>query len=233
MESSVARAAFLEGVRAVTALAVGAIPFGLAFGVVAAASTAVPPLVGGLSSTIVFAGASQVALIDLLDSGAPWFIAVGTALVINARMAMYSGALATAFGEFPPAWRFGLPYLTTDQAAVTSILRFETMTDPDERRWFFLGAGLTMWVPWHIATWAGVLAGSGIPASWRIDFAIPLMFIAMLVPSVRRRSDLVGAIVAGAVTVGAVGLPLNLGLLVGTFVGIGAGLLVKDRGPVA
>lgn len=228
MERSMARSAFLEGVRAVAALAVGALPFGLAFGVVAAASTAVPPIVGGLSSTIVFAGASQVALINLLDSGAPWFIAIGTALIINARMAMYSGALAQAFGEFPTLWRFGLPYLTTDQAAVTSILRFEEMTDPDERRWFFLGAGLTMWVPWHLATWVGVLAGGEIPDSWRIDFAIPLMFIALLVPSIRRRSDLVGALVAGAVGVAAIGVPLSLGLLIGTFVGIGAGLLVRD-----
>lgn len=213
------------------ALAVGALPFGLAFGVVAAASTAVPPLIGGLSSTIVFAGASQVALIDLLDSGAPWFLAIATALVINARMAMYSGALATAFAEFPTRWRFGLPYLMTDQAAVVSILRFEEMTDPDERRWFFLGAGLTMWTPWHIATWVGVLAGGQIPASWRIDFAIPLMFTAMLVPSVRRRSDLVGALVAGIVTIAAIGVPLNLGLLIGTFTGIGVGMLVRDPEP--
>mgnify|MGYP006312048431 FL=1 len=58
----------LDGIRAVAALAVGAIPFGLAFGVVAAASTIVPAVVGGLSSTIVFAGASQVAIVELLVS---------------------------------------------------------------------------------------------------------------------------------------------------------------------
>lgn len=222
------REATIDGVRAVTALAIGALPFGLAFGVVAAASTVVPAVVGGLSSTIIFAGASQVALIQLLDSGAAWFVAVGTALVINARMIMYSGALAPAFGRFPRAWRWFLPYLITDQSAVTSLLRFETLEDPVLRRWFFLGAGLTMWVPWHIATWVGVLAGAAVPASWAIDFAIPLMFIALLVPSVRRRADLVGAVVAAVVSVAGIGLPLNLGILVGTVVGIGAGLLVGD-----
>lgn len=220
------RAALVDGARAVAALAVGVLPFGLAFGVVAAASTAVPAVVGGLSSTIVFAGASQVAIIELLDSGAAWFVAVGTALVVNARLMMYSGALAPAFREFPVGWRFGLAYLITDQAAVPSILRFETLTDPDLRRWFFLGAGLTMWLPWHASTWVGVLAGAAVPASWRIDFAVPLMFIALLVPSVRRRADAVGAVVAAVVAVAGIGLPLNLGILVGTVVGIGAGLVV-------
>jgi predicted branched-subunit amino acid permease len=215
--------------RAVAALAVGVLPFGLAFGVVAAASTAVPAVVGGLSSTIIFAGASQVALIQLLDSGAAWFVAVGTALVINARMIMYSGALAPSLGQCQPGWRFALPYLITDQAAVTSLLRFETLEDTTLRRWFFLGAGLTMWVPWHIATWVGVLAGAAVPDSWAIDFAIPLMFIALLVPSLRRRADLVGAVVAATIAVAGVGLPLNLGLLVGTTAGIGVGLLVGDR----
>jgi predicted branched-subunit amino acid permease len=223
------RTAFTDGVRAVAALAVGVLPFGLAFGVVAAASTAVPAVVGGLSSTIIFAGASQIALIQLLDSGAAWFVAVGTALVINARMIMYSGALAPAFGPFPPAWRWFLPYLITDQAAVTSLLRFETLEDPTLRRWFFLGAGLTMWLPWHLATWVGVVAGAAVPSSWAIDFAIPLMFIALLVPSIKRRADVVGALVAAVVSVAGIGLPLNSGILVGTFVGIGAGLVVGDR----
>ncbi|MEX1279729.1 MAG: AzlC family ABC transporter permease [Acidimicrobiia bacterium] len=222
------REAVLDGIRAVAALGVGAIPFGLAFGVVAAASMVVPAVVGGLSSTIMFAGASQVAIVELLDSGAAWFVAVGTALVINARMLMYSGALAPAFGEFPPAWRFTLPYLITDQAAVTSLLRFETLEDPELRRWFFLGGGLTLWIPWHVATWVGVAVGTGIPASWRIDFAVPLMFIALLVPTIRRRADLVGSVVAATVAVAGIGLPLNLGILAGTAVGIGAGLAVGE-----
>jgi predicted branched-subunit amino acid permease len=73
------------------------------------------------------------------------------------------------------------------------------------------------------------VAGAAVPSSWAIDFAIPLMFIALLVPSIKRRADVVGALVAAVVSVAGIGLPLNSGILVGTFVGIGAGLVVGDR----
>ena len=59
---------FRDGVIAVSPLMIGVIPFGLVFGVAAAASS-VGGAIGWASSWIIFGGAAQIATIQLLDAG--------------------------------------------------------------------------------------------------------------------------------------------------------------------
>ncbi len=218
--------AFLAGVLASLPLSVGIIPFGLVYGV-AVVESPVADWVGGIASTIILAGASQLALVDLIDSGAPWTVAVGTALVINARFIMYSGALAPSFAEYPGRWRIPLAHLMTDQAAVMSLLYNDTDTDPVRRMHYYAGAGLTFAGVWALGTWLGVFLGANVPESLQLGFAIPLMFLAMLIPSIRNRPSAVAAVVGGGVTVLADGAPFSTSLLIGTACGIAAGMMVR------
>ena len=153
-DRSIRSTALTDGVRAFAPLLIAVIPFGLVFGIVAAGSE-VGPWLGGATSFIIFAGAAQLATLQLIDAGAAGAVVIATALVINARHLMYSAALAPAFREFPKAARFVLPYLLTDQAFAISIVRFGEVEDPVYRRWFFTGAGLSLWVPWQIFTIVG------------------------------------------------------------------------------
>ena len=114
------REAVRLGVRTVMPLAVGALPFGIVFGVTAASSS-LTWWEGLVASALIMAGAAQLALVDLIDTDTPWLLAVVTALIINARFLLYSTALAPAFRRFPVRWRYGLAHLMTDQAAVTGI----------------------------------------------------------------------------------------------------------------
>ena len=136
---SPARSVVATGARAATALAVAVVPFGLVYGVAVTEST-VSTLVGLSASWIILAGAAQLSLLSLIDGGAAWPLAVGTALVINARLALYSTALAPPFAAFPARWRYGLPYMLTDQAASMALLHYRSEHDADRRRWWFLGA---------------------------------------------------------------------------------------------
>ena len=80
----------------------------------------------------------------------------------------------------------------------------------------------------------GVFAGSGVPASWSLDFVVVLTFIGLLVPVVRTRADLAAAIVAGAIALALAGLPYRLSLIAGSIAGIAAGLAIertRRRGP--
>lgn len=217
------RASFTAGARAIAPLLVAAFPFGLVYGV-AVTQSSVTNWQGGVASALVVAGAAQFALIDLIDEGAPWIIAVGTALIINLRFAMYSAALAPAFGPFPRRWQLTLPYLMTDQAAVTALLNFESHDDPVHRRWFYLGAAVPFTLAWLIGTWLGILFGGDIPDSWQLGFAVPLVFIALAVPAVRNRPALVAAVVGGAGCLLAAPLPHSLGVIVGAVAGVTAGL---------
>lgn len=207
-------------------LTVGVVPFGLVFGVIVAQSE-VPAWAGGLASILIVAGASQIALIDLIDQGAPWTIAVGTALIINVRLAMYSAALAPAFRAFSPPWRWGLLHLITDQAAVVALMHFAREGDPARRRWFLAGAAGSFTAAWVLATWLGIAFGAGIPAGWQLGFAVPLTFLALLVPIVRGRPALVAAAVGGATALACAPLPFSLGVPLGALAGVAAGMLAR------
>ncbi len=220
------RAALIDGMRSVAPLLIGVAPFGLIFGVTAAGS-AVGGGLGYASSLIIFAGAAQLATVQLLTAGSTAAVVIATALVINARHLMYSAALAPHFREFPSRWRWALPYILTDQAFAVSISRYDSENDPDYKRWFFFGAAVSLWTTWQLTTMAGVVLGASIPETWSLDFAIPLVFLALLVPALRDRPTVVAAVVGGMVALVANDASYNLGLLIGALSGIAAGVVAE------
>lgn len=212
-------AALRNGARTAIPLGLAALPFGLVYGV-AVAESSISAWIGIAASWIVLAGAAQLTLLGLINNDAAWPIAVGTALLINARFALYSTALAPSFRAFPVAWRVTLPYLLTDQAASLALLQFEHNSDPVRRRWWFLGAGLLFASGWWTGTLLGYFAGGLLPEQLDIGFAVPAMFIALLVPSLTDRPAAIAAGVAGAIAVAASGLPNGLNIVVAALAGI-------------
>jgi predicted branched-subunit amino acid permease len=228
--STDSEAAFGAGVRRAFVLALGVLPFGAVYGV-AVAQSPVNDLVGASSSVLVFAGAAQLSLLELNDTGAAALVAVGTALAINARFVLYSAALAPGFSAFPTRWRVGLPHLMTDQAATLSVIEWETERDPVRRRWFYLGAAMILFLFWQAGTAIGVLAGAQVPDGLQLEFIIPVMFTALAVPALTHRPAVVAAVVSVAVTVvsgSAGGLPPGTNILAGGVAGVVVGALFVD-----
>jgi 4-azaleucine resistance transporter AzlC len=219
-------AAFRRGVRDVAPLLLGIIPFGLVAGIATVnAGLGLPAAVG--LSVVVFAGASQLAALELLGQNAPLTVVVATAVVINLRLLMYSASIAPYFREFTGRWKAALAYVLTDQAYAVSVASYRSDSDVD-RKWYYLGVAVTLWGVWQVTTVVGALLGTGVPDAWGLEFAIPLVFLAILVPAIEDRSSVVAAVVGGTVAVGGAGLPLNLGLLVAAGVGITAGVLTES-----
>ena len=82
-----------------------------------------------------------------------------------------------------------------------------------------------------MSTAAGIFLGAQVPASWSLDFTLPLTFIALVVPVLRDRAGVGVALVAGAGAVLFAALPFKSGLLLATAVGILAGLLMERLWP--
>ncbi|GGL49984.1 AzlC family ABC transporter permease [Halocalculus aciditolerans] len=220
------RDAFRAGVRDALPLLLGIVPFGLVSGVAAVDAGFSLAQAMGLS-VFVFAGASQLAALSLVQEGAPALVVVATAVVINLRMGMYSASLAPHFREYTTRWKAAMAYVLTDQAYALSVARYRG-GDVDKRP-YYLGVALTLWVVWQAATVVGLVVGGGVPESWGLSFTVPLVFLALLVPAVEDRATGVAAAVgAVAGTLGAVYLPLHLGLLAGGLCGVAAGLLVDN-----
>jgi predicted branched-subunit amino acid permease len=67
-----------------------------------------------------------------------------------------------------------------------------------------------------------------VPASWGLDFAFPLSFMALMFAALTDRPTALAAVVGGAVAVLAHELPYNLGLVLAALLGIGAGVYAEN-----
>ena len=222
---SVDRAAARQGVIDALPLFVPAIPFGLVIGL-AITESGMNPFVGWSGSWLIFGGAAQLTLVTLLGTGVAVAAAVGTALVVNARHLMYSAALAPTFQSQPRWFRWLGPYLLIDQLFALTTVRTPN-EEPASFRSYYLAAGATFWVLWAIVVALGLLLGPVVPEEWNLEFAIPILFIGLLVLGIDHWPEMVAALVGAGVTYLAAGLPNRTGLLVGAFVGMIAGFAAE------
>jgi 4-azaleucine resistance transporter AzlC len=221
-------AAFVSSAKAIVPVLLALIPFGLAFGATATGS-GLSALEALAMSVFVFAGAAQLAAIPLLSAGASVAVVVLTVLIINLRLTLYSASLAPHFGGLTAGWKGILSYLLTDQAYAATITRFDYgETKEPDKRWFYLGVALAIWVTWQAATMLGVFLGAWASEGWSLDFVLPLTFIALAVPAVKDRMTAAAALSAGVAAVFAAALPLNLGLITAALVGVLGGLVAEN-----
>lgn len=218
------RAAFRSGMADFAPIIAGVVPFGAIAGI-AAVNAGLSAIQAIGMSLIVLAGASQLATIDLLAQDAALVTIVFTALVINARFIMYSASLASYAKPLPSQQKAAMAYLLTDQAYAFSINRFATRSEtPRVRYAYYMGVGSTLWLTWQISTAAGAMLGTFVPETLSLDFAIPLVFIALLVPALRDRSDVLAAAAAAVLAVVAVSWPFNLSLISAAVAGVTIGV---------
>ena len=91
---------FLTGARDSLPILLGVVPFAMICSV-AAISMGLSSLEAVGMSFVVFAGASQLAVLQLLGEGALWIVMLLTAWVINLRFTMYSAGLAPYLQKEP------------------------------------------------------------------------------------------------------------------------------------
>lgn len=223
-----ATAEFLAGARAQLPLLVGVISFGMIYGATATAK-GMPPALGQSASAIIFAGSSQFIAAQLSGVGAPGFVILLSIVVVNLRHLLYSASIAPHVKHLSKVWKFLLSYLLVDETYALAILHYNREGDPSYRHWYYLGAGVALWTSWQLSTALGILAGSRFPEQIPVNLIAVLTFIALVVPAIRDRQNLVAALVSGISAIYVVGLPYKLGLLVAVFVGITAGMLVDKR----
>lgn len=226
-----ARRAAVAGARDLGPIMLGMAPFGLVAGI-AAIEAGLPTWGGSVFSIAIFAGASQLAALDLIGAEANPFVVIGTVAIINARFLMYSASLATRFGAETLPRRALMAYALTDQAYAVTITKLDAEPEFGHRFVYFVSGAFSLWAMWQVYTVIGAVAGSIVPSWLPVGFAIPLVFAALLVPAITDRPTLAAALASGFTAVLAADLPANLGLLVAATTGIAVGYAVSARTPV-
>ncbi|MEX2184952.1 MAG: AzlC family ABC transporter permease [Chloroflexota bacterium] len=208
-------------------IAVSAIGFGFVYGL-SAREAGFSPIEAMAMSTIVFAGAAQFAAVGYVASGLAWPGVLLLTALLNARHLLYSAALAPWLRDVPFVRRAGMAHILTDEAFALSIGHFRRLGRPDEGGYWLSAIGSTF-IPWNLATLAGVLLGGEIPepARFGIDIIFPAAMIGLAVGLVTGRRELVAAIAgAGVGVVTALLTNPAIGIVIGGLAGPALGLLV-------
>ncbi len=233
MATSTSKSYYWKGFRDGAPFVIPIIPFGTLFGVLAV-ETGADALQALVFSATVFAGGAQFAALQLMQDGAPILIVLASSLAVNLRLVMYSASLTPFLGSAPMWQRAIAAFVIVDQTYAGAIVRFENEPSllVSQRMSYFFGLISPLTPFWLLCTYLGAVLGARIPDSWALDFALPILFLALIGPMMRTNAHVVAALVATAVALLTVNVPFNLGLLIAGFAGMMAGAqaeLISER----
>ncbi|MBC8015637.1 MAG: AzlC family ABC transporter permease [Sporomusaceae bacterium] len=220
---------FWIGVRDSVPLVVGVIPFGITCGIMALTAG----LTGGEAiamSMFVFAGAAQFIAITMLGAGIKGFgIIVFTTLLINLRHLLMGASLAPYIIRLPLSLQVLLSFGMVDETYAITIDRAQKT---GYNASYQLGATLFFYSAWILSTAVGVLLSGYIldPLAWGLDFAMPAIFLSMLIP--RLVSPAAMAVCGAAAAVAIIGvlyLPGKWYIIAACLTATAVGGLMEER----
>ncbi len=185
-------------------IAVSASGFGFVYGL-AARAAGFSPIEASAMSVLVFAGASQFAAVGYVLGGFSWAGVVLLTAFLNARHLLYGAALAPYLADRPRWLRVVMSHLLTDEAFAISIAHFRRIGRADLPGYWIAAIGSTF-IPWNVATLAGVLLGSNISPETTSRLGLDVIFPAAMgglgVGLITGRRELVAAISGAVAAVG-------------------------------
>ena len=220
----------LIGLRRMAPLSLFVVVFGLAFGV-AALARGLSGFEALLMSALVFAGASQFAVLELWGPEIPLLPLIATTFAINARHLLMGAAIQPWLAHLAPGQRYASLILMSDSnwaMAVADYRRGETNIG------MLVGGGIALWLTWLFGTLLGVLFGGGItdPERFGLDVIMGCFLLAMLVGGRRELSMLLPWATAALAAAAAMRwLPPHSHVIVGALAGGLAGVLLPQRAP--
>ena len=224
-DHAASKAAFKAGVVECLQLIPSYIPFGLVCGV-ASVQAGLGEWGAVALAAFAFAGSSQAVLTQFLSGGAPLMFAIVSGLVVNLRMAVYSAAISQRIAGASRKERMLWAAFLVDQTFISNEARHQRGEHMDHPLAFYLGCAMMLWPWWVLMNAIGAFAGAKLPTSWQLDFTIPLSFVAMVVPLLKTRSQMLAAIAGGVAGVLLYAMPLKTGLIAACVFGTCVGMLV-------
>jgi 4-azaleucine resistance transporter AzlC len=188
---------FKEGARAALPVVLGYLPVGMAFGMLAW-QAGLTPIEVGLMSLLVYAGASQFLAVEMIIKGMAWFPIVIATFFINLRHLLMSSTLSLYFN------RKRLRTLGILSAQLTDESFAVAMSDTskiENRPGFLFGLQLTSQFAWITGSVVGALFGGLINhQSYGIPFALPALFICLLIFQIKKVYHLYIMVIAGGLS---------------------------------
>jgi 4-azaleucine resistance transporter AzlC len=186
----------LVGLIRAVPIMLGYLPIGMAFGVLA--STAGLSIFSAAAmSVFVYAGSAQLISVGLIGSGATVAAVTFTVFLVNLRHLLMSASLAPYLKKLKIWQQVLFSYELTDESFAVHATYFRKHGVPPFKELFSLN--LSAQLAWIIGTIVGAWVGGRLSfntETYGIDFALPAMFIALLVMQIENRKHLAIAVLA-------------------------------------
>ena len=189
-----------KGVKQAFPIILGITPIGIAYGIMAQQTgLGLWPTLG--LSLLVFAGASQFMAVSMMQSGVESAAIIGITFIVNFRHVLMSASVAPNLGSWKTWQRLLLGGMLTDESFVMHSLNFgRGDLDPT----LAVSLNSAIYVTWTATGTVGYTLGAMIanPEAWGLDFALPAMFVGLLLPVCGNKPAVIAAFAGGAVSVG-------------------------------
>jgi len=152
-------------------------------------------------AAVLLAGTSQLAAIELADSGGGVLMTALVVALINVRFVFYGAGVAGWFSDLPVRRRMLLAVPIVDQSFMICQTRFEAEEDTGWRQSYYLTATVVLVVTFLSCQLVAFHLGASFPDALGLHMAAPLAFVGMLATSINDRQALTAAVVAGTTTV--------------------------------
>ena len=218
------RKLFWQGTLAMIPLSIAVIPWGLLAGSFAIES-GLTAFESQALSAILFAGSAQLVATGMFKAGASLFTMLLAIFFITSRHLLYSVSMREKIKLLPLKWRLILGFLLTDELFAIC----GQQSDKQFNRWYALGAGLSFYLCWNVATLAGIIAGTHIPAinELGLEFAVAATFIAIIVPNIKSSPVLMAVLVSMVLSVWCYSQQIESGLMIASVAGMIAGYITE------
>ncbi|HEY4017197.1 MAG TPA: AzlC family ABC transporter permease [Pseudonocardiaceae bacterium] len=187
---------------------------GLSFGAISVAG-GLPTWVPIAMSLLIFAGGAQFSAVAVVLAGGGPVAAVIAGLVLNTRLLPFGFAVADILDR--GWWR----KLTGSLLVIDESVAFaRAQREPKRRSAAFWTTGISLYIIWNIAVFAGTYAGHALSDTnaFGLDAAFPTVLFALVLPMLRTKGTARPAIVGSLVALAATpflppGVPVLLALL--------------------
>ncbi len=222
-----------QGLKDAFPVVLGYVPLGFAFGVLAKDS-GLSVFQAASMSALCLTGAGQLIAVGMFKAGGSIIAILLTNLLVNLRYALFAASTVPHLkNRIPPAAATALSFFLTDEIYAVSMNRYRTH---HASACYMIGLALPSYISWGASTLAGALLGSLITSTEQLgmNFALPAMYISLLIMMIRRRSHLYAALGAAliALVVGHFFPPTmsnNFNIIVAAFTGATLGVILNER----
>ena len=221
------REGWQSGLTLAAPIVLGYVPIGFAYGILAQ-KAGLSTLSTLLMSLLVHAGSSQLIAVGLFAAETSVWSIIATTFVVNLRHMLMSAAVSPYVKRWRRPELAAFAYQLTDETFAVHSVRFASGTI-DKAEAFTIN--VTAQASWILGGWLGTMAGQIVTdvKSLALDYALPALFVALLVLQIKDRVQSPEGGGAGRLQLGLSLAGLDQGyVIVATLVGATCGVILEE-----